>query len=200
MAILFFMCFRNYKMDNINFTSQIKPVKFSDYRKFVSTMNRKNFVDYPWTTEESKIGQNVYTEDICDCTSCLITTGKEALLMHLCPSVKENHFFDNVLLFLRNHLDLKADGMQAIVTGSKNTKKSQDIFNKFLELLDYLNIPTTVLKNGKSPVNIAYKTSKDEFVISNLHIDRALKNGKSSKDALKSGFESVKISDKDELI
>lgn len=119
--------------------------------------------------------------------------------MHLIPLNKDNHIFSNVLNFLRNNIDLKNKNLQAVLVGSKNSKQSQDIWNKFVDLLDYLKIPTTILKNGQSPTHLAYRTSTDEVLVSNLQISDAVLYGKSAKQALDDGFEFVKISEFDEV-
>ena len=186
-------------MNEISFTSKIVPVKQSDFNKITSSFSRDNFVDFPWTISSSRISQDVFTQRICDCSSCLITNGEKALLMHLLPSNENNHIFANVLQFLRNNVDLKDNNLQAVLVGSKNTKSSLDIWNKFVDLLDYLKIPTTVLKNGKSPTHLAYRTSTDEVLISNEHIDKFLKKGGTPKNSLINSFENVKISEFDEV-
>lgn len=186
-------------MTNISFTSKIIPMKSSDFNKITSSFNPNCFVDYPWTLSTSRIAKDVFTYRICDCSSCLITDGDKALLMHLIPSNESNHHFNRILEYLRNNIDLKNKHLQALLLGSKNTKSSQDIWNKFVNLLDYLKIPTTYLKNGKSPTHLAYKTCTDEILISNEHIDRMLKKGGTAKNSLINGFEYVKISDFDEI-
>lgn len=186
-------------MDNISFTSKLIPTKTSDFNKFTSSLNRNCFVDYPWTLSTSRISKDVFTHRICDCTSCLITDGDKALLMHLIPSNERNHHFNSVLEYLRNNIDLKNKHLQAVLLGSKNTKPSQDLWNKFINLLDYLKIPTTILKEGKSPTHIAYRTCTDEVLISNEHIDKLLKKGINNRDALVNGFKNVYISPFDEV-
>ena len=203
MAILKFTTFylfeRTKNMADVSFTSRIRPVSCKDFNKIVSVIPRNKFVSHPWLIEDSKMGQNVFTTNICDCTSCLISNGQEALLMHLSPMQESNHFFNNVLIYLRNHLDLKDENLQAILVGSKNTKKSLDIYNKFVDLLNNFGIPISELKNGKTPTNVAYKTNTDEIYVSNLTIDKLLKKGNSAEDALDKSFEKIEISKTDSL-
>ncbi len=186
-------------MTEISFTSKIVPMYWQDFHKLTSSFSRDNFVDYPWAISSSRVAKDVFTQRICDCTSCLITNGDKALLMHLLPANKDNHIFSNVLNFLRNNLDLKDKNLQAVLVGSKNTKPSQDIWNKFVDLLDYLKIPTTILKNGQSPTHLAYRTSTDEVLVSNLQIGDAVLKKESPMQALLDGFESVKIAKCDEI-
>lgn len=187
-------------MAEITFTSSIKPVRLLDFTSLTGNIPKPDFVDYPWTISESALAKDVYTKNICDCTSCLFTNGKEALLMHLSPENKSNHYFDNILMFLRNKIDLKDENLQAVLIGSKNTKKSLDIYNKFTELLNSLGIKFSELKNGKDRTHVAYKTCTDEVYVSNSAIDKALKKNMPKSDALNSGFEKIIISDKDEIV
>ena len=186
-------------MTEISFTSKIVPMYWQDFNKVASSFCRDNLVDYPWAVSSSRVAKDVFTYRICDCTSCLITNGDKAVLMHLIPLNKDNHIFSNVLNFLRNNIDLKNKNLQAVLVGSKNSKQSQDIWNKFVDLLDNLKIPTTILKNGQSPTHLAYRTSTDEVLVSNLQISDAILYGKSGKQALDEGFEFVKISEFDEV-
>ena len=57
----------------------------------------KNYVDYPWTIKESVFSNNAYTKNIADCTVCGITDGLKVLLIHLCPTNKENFNFNKVI-------------------------------------------------------------------------------------------------------
>jgi len=186
-------------MAEISFTSKIVPMYWQDFNKLTSSFNRDNLVNYPWTISSSRIAKDVFTQRVCDCTSCLITDGEKALLMHLIPLNENNHHFDKVLEFLRNNMDLNNKNLQAVLVGSKNTKSSLDIWNKFIDLLDYLKIPTTMLKNGKYPTHLAYRTSTDEVLVSNQEIGDALLQGKPAKEALEDGFEFVKMSPFDEI-
>lgn len=186
-------------MTEISFTSKLVPLKQSDFHNITSAFSRDCFVDYPWTISSSKIGKDVFTHRICDCSAFLITDGQKAILKHLCPSNESNHHFTNVLDFLRNNIDLKDVNLQAVLVGSKNTKPSQDIWNKFIDLLDYLKIPATILKDGKSPTHLAYRTCRDEVLISNEHIEKLLKQGVNNRDAIFNGFHEVKISPFDEF-
>lgn len=184
----------------ISFTSGIKPSTLQEFSKLRKKIDIKNAVNFPWTIKESAIAPDVYTTKICDCTSCLITDGQQGLLMHLCPTIEANHAFSKVLNFLRDAIDLKNSNLQAVLVGSKNNKKSLDIYNKFTELLNKLGIPFSEIKNGKTPTNIAYSSTSDEILISNQTIDKALKKGASSEEALQEAFEKYSICEYDEII
>ena len=188
-------------MNNISFTSGIKPVLMNDFFKYKSAISVDNYVDYPWLISSSKVASDVYTSNICDCTSCLITDGKKALLMHLNSYSKNNHDFRNVLKYISNNMNISDNNLQAVLVGSKSSYAlSAKIFKKFTLLLNHLKIPVTILKNGMGPTNIAYRTCKDEVVVSNITIEKALNKGQTGIRALESGFEEVKISDLDYVI
>ena len=187
-------------MTDINFTSSIKPVNSKIFSDITSTIPQTNFANYPWSLEQTVQGKDVFTKNICDCTSCLLTNGKEAILMHINPNEGSNHNFSIVIPYLRDKINLADENLQGVLIGSKNTKKSMDIYNKFTELLNKLNIPFSQIRNGKSPTNIAYKTDKDEVYISNAHIDRALKKNLNSKETLGKSFEEINIANCDEII
>ncbi len=187
-------------MTEISFTSAIKPTTGKEFFNIIRGIPTKYHAAFPWTINDAVLSKDVYTTNICDCTSCLITDGKEALLMHLTPDTQSNNMFSRVLTFLRDHIDLKNPDLQAILVGSKKQKRSQDIYNKFTELLTNLNIPFSELKNSPAPVNIAYKTSTDEIYVSSSAIDKLLKKGHSAQQSLEHSFEKVKIADCDEIV
>ncbi len=186
-------------MVEISFTSKIVPLKQSDFFEITSAFNSKSLVDFPWTIDMTRTGKDVYTKNVCDCSSCLITNESEAILMHLDPMVYDNHIFSKVLIYLRNHINLNDKNLHAFLIGSKNKKNSQDIWNKFVKLLDNLKIQTTILKDGKSPTHIAYRKINDEVLISNFHIEKLLKKGADIKDALSGGFQKIKIAPCDKI-
>ncbi len=189
----------SYLME-ISFTSGIKPATLQEFSKFIEKINSKNAVNYPWTIKESALAKDVYTRNICDCSACLITDGQKALLMHLSPALEVNHAFNQVLQFIRDSVDLKQPNLQAVLVGSKNNKKSLDIYNKFSELLNRLNIPFSEIKNGKTPTSIAYSSTTDEVLITNSTIDKMLKKGFTTQNTLDKSFEKYLITDCDEIL
>lgn len=186
-------------MEKISFKSRIKPLTLAQYAKISGQITSKYSVNYPWTLKESIKAKDVYTTNIADCTACLITDGNEAVLMHLSPDREINHAFSLVLNFLRAKLDLKNENLQSVLFGSKNTQKSQDIYNKFKALMQQLNIPCSELKNSKNKISVAYKTSNDTVFVTSETIDNMLKKGKNNEDVIKSGFEKVSLADCDEI-
>ena len=183
-------------MTDISFTSKIVPIKTTDFSRVTSAFYRDNFVDCPWDIASSRVAKDVFTNHIADCTCCLITTGKKALLMHLCPTNEANHDISKIFQYIKNNLNLKEE-LQAILVGSQREKESLDIFNKFRKLLEDLKIPTTIFQTPKSRTHLAYVTSTDEVLISSNNIDAGLISGKSNQNAVCSAFEYSKISDCD---
>ena len=95
----------------ISFKSKLTPLKLSEFSIRTAAFNRQNFVDYPWTISTSRVAADVFTNNICDCTACLITDGSKALLMHLSPERQDNHNFSKVFNFISNNLDLNKNDL-----------------------------------------------------------------------------------------
>lgn len=185
-------------MSDITFTSRITAVKTTDFSRYTSSFTRNAYVDFPWNISSSRVATDVFTDHIADCTSCLITDGKKALLMHLCPSNENNHNINKIFNYISNNLNFN-DNLQAVLVGSQPEKESLDIFNKIKNLLKQLNIPTSIFQTGKARTHLAYRTCKDEVIISSNHIDSEILQGKNNENVLKNSFEYVKISDYDEV-
>lgn len=186
-------------MSEITFTSKLVPVRSVDFSVRTSSFSRDNFVDYPWIISSSRVAKDVFTNNVCDCTACLISDGDKALLKHLNPDIEENHVFSNIIKFVSNNFDMNNKNLQAVLIGGSSGKEAKTLFDGFINFLRNFNIPATILYSGKTPTHVAYKTSLDEVWISNKHIDKALSVGKSNMEALLSGFEKVKISHCDEV-
>ena len=183
----------------ISFTSKIIPVGLSDFNKQTSSVCRDNFVDYPWTVASSRVAKDVFTCQISDCSALLLTDGEKAILMHLNPQIEKNHKFSQVIKYIENNMNVYSNNIQAILVGSKPEKESQDIFKKFEKYLKNSYIPTTILKNGKGPTHIFYRTSKDEVLVSNQTINTQLLFEKNPLKILQKSFEKVKISEYDSV-
>jgi len=187
-------------MQQISFTSTLRPTTLKEFSRITGSFGKKNFVDYPWTINESVKDKSVYTTGIRDCTACLITDGQEGLLMHICPTIEMNHNFVKILTFIRRNIDLKNNNLQAVLVGSRNDKKSLNIYNEFKKLLGQFDIPTSELKNGKKSTHIAYRTDTDEVLITNETIDNCLRKGQPTpKSVLESGFEKIFVAECDDI-
>lgn len=186
-------------MQHISFGLSISPVKANELNKIAQQIGRENGVYHPWTIEQSVKAPNAFTTNVIDCSACLITDGQEVLMMHLDPSKESNHFFYFIFDYIKRKIDLNSKDLQAVLIGSKNNKRSQDIYTKFQQFLKDYSIPYTQLKDGKTPTSVAYKSSTDTVYVSNLTMDKMLKKGASPFEALKKSFQKVEISDCDEI-
>lgn len=190
----------NKNMTEISFTSSLKPVRIKDFRKITASMSDDGFVDFPWLISSSRVQKDVYTTHICDCSAFLLNDGEKALLKHLNPNNDNNHNIYKIYNFIETHFKLPDKKLQAVLIGSHPEEISQDIFKQFAKFIERFEIPATILKTGKSPTDVAYRTCSDEVLITNEHIDKSLKAGKSKQEALLSGFEYVKIAPCDEIV
>lgn len=186
-------------MTNINFTSRINPVTTKEFSKIITSIDRNNFVDYPWTINQTVKGESLYTTGICDCTSLLLSNGNEAVLLHLSPQIENNHSKYILTQHLKNIINLGDKNLQAVIVGSKKIIKSEKLYNMIVEFVNSLGITSTKLKGTKSPTHIAYKTNTDEIFITNNTINKALSKGSTKKEALYKGFDNVVISPNDEI-
>ncbi len=187
-------------MAEISFTSGIRPIPLETFGKTAASIGTRNFVNFPWTINESVKAPMAYTRHVCDCTMLGLTDGQDVLMMHLCPSMESNHNFFDIRQFIARNMDLKNPELQAILVGSKPAKKSQSIYNMLAEFLQTHRIPYSELKIGKDPISTAYSSRKDEWMISSPRIDRLLKRGMDSPSILKDSFNKVKISSADEIL
>ena len=187
-------------MSEISFTSRIRPVTSKEFSKITAHIDKKYFVGYPWTTQESALGTDVYTTGIADCTACGITDGKQALLLHICPTIEKNLHFNDIFRFIVGKLDMKSKGLQGIVMGSKHDKKSSTVYRNFVNFFEQMQIPFSELKQDKHKFNTAYITSKDEWLISSCNTDKLIEKKTASTDVLKQLFSEIRISDVDEIV
>lgn len=168
-----------------------------DFYRISKPMGLKNYVQYPWNLDCSVAGKDVYTKDIIDCTACLLTDGKESMLMHLCCTKPKNHDAESLLSYIKSHFDLSNKKLHAIILGSKKVPQSVELFEKFVNMFTQLKIPFSMFKNGKTKTHIAYSVEKDEVFISNDVIDYTLKRGWDVEKSMKNGFENVSLASGD---
>ena len=187
-------------MQDISFTSAIRPVKSEEFSKFVSRIDKKYFSDYPWTVNEGVMGKDVYTTGVADCSVCGITDGEKAVLLHICPTIAKNHNFSEILYFLRSKIDLKSKDLQGILLGSKRDKKSQNIYQNFVNFFQKFEIPFSELKGDRHKFNVAYSSSKDEWIVSSCYTDPLIKKGEKPQDVLNKLFTTVKIDNADKIV
>ena len=191
-------------MDNITFTSRIRPVTRAEFSRVISSYGDKNFVGYPWTLKESVLSNKAYTKDIADCSVCGITDGLKVLLIHLCPTEKINFQFNKVVDFIKEKFDLNNPDLQAILIGGKpectHGVDSYKLFGMFENFLDNSKIPYSKLKGGMGTKDVAYSASTDEWIIHNDAFKFPERNiFKPVEKAMEETYNEVKIADCDEL-
>lgn len=187
-------------MDNITFTSAIRPIKSDKFRRIIDMISAENFVDYPWTCRESRKASEAYTVGILDCTMCGITDGKDVFMMHICPTTSENSDFLAIKKYITDRVDLNNKNLRALVLGAKEnpSKYSTKLFDKFVKLLTKYKIPTTSLRGGNiyETVDVAYKSANDEWLISSYYFDEFIKK-ESPGTVLNKIFKTIKVADGD---
>lgn len=181
-------------MNEVSFTSAITPVNQVQLAKKIANLDKKAFVAFPWTIQDSVKAASAGTTRVCDCSVMGITDGTDVFLMHLSPEYELNHSTYFIRQFIAKNVDLFNKNLQAILIGSKPTKKSQDVYNKLLMVLHEFKIPFSELKHAKDATNVFYSSVNDEWLISSQCIDRAIKQGKTSEEILKNTFNTVNIS------
>ncbi len=163
-------------MDNISFTSLIKPVKMSKFMFRTDKIPVNNFVSYPWTCKESRKAQSAFTTGVEDCTMCGITDGKDVFMMHICPTKSANADFSKIKQFIEDKVNLKNLNLNAVVIGGKyypDDKRSLKLFDNFVNFLKKQNIPTSYFRGGDvyERVDIAYTSSSDEWIVASRYLD-----------------------------
>lgn len=189
-------------MDNISFTSLIRPVTGKEFSQITSAIARKNFAAYPWTAKESVKAEKAFTTRVCDCTLLGLTDGKDVLMMHLCPTQNANKNRFELKRFIAQKMDMKNPDLQTILIGSKENTESQNLYNTLQEILESYNIPFSELKiSGKDySIDTAYSSQKDEWIVTCRKIDKLLQSGvKNNLEVLKNIFKKVNISACDEI-
>ena len=191
-------------MDNISFQSRIKITDLSSFNKEFR-IPEKNYVNYPWTKKESRLADSVATTTVYDCTACGLTDGTQALLLHICPTVKENKNFSGIENFIKSKLNLNDSNLQGFILGSKskniNCPDSPLVFDFFEKFMQKFNIPYSSFRGGNFIHNIAYSSSKDEWVIGSSLLEHVDKKGvfTSPEKACEKIFDKYKIAECDEL-
>ena len=191
-------------MNKITFTSRIRPVTVQEFSRTTFSMNKNQFVDYPWTLKESVFSNKAYTKSVADCTVCGITDGLRVLLIHLCPTNKINFDFEKVKKYICEKFDINNPDLQAILIGGKpeysHGPNSYKLFGLFEDFLNRSKIPYSKLKGGFGTKDVAYSSTSDEWIIANNRIKRPeLGEIRSPIKALENIFNEVKISDVDEV-
>lgn len=205
MTNLILLCI-NINMDNISFQSRIKLTSRAEFSKFV----KREFtqVNYPWTIKETALSNKARTDGIYDCTAMGITDGDKVLLFHICPTDGRNQNFKKLETEITEKIKnlLNSDYLQGFILGSKkdniNSPLSSKLFDMMEGVLKNLNIQYSKFKGGDYTNDIAYNSTKDEWVIGNELLDFITTKEAQFKTPQKAGekiFQEVKIAACDEL-
>jgi hypothetical protein len=190
-------------MNNVSFTSRLNFVDSGSFNKIINSIGAKNTVNFPWTVKESVLADKAVTTNIFDCVAFGLTDGSQVLLMHICPTVERNKSFAKIEKFILNKINIFNENLQGFILGGKyhnlNSPNSIKMFDKFEKFLEKYNIPYSKFKGGPFKNDVAYITSKDEWIISNDVITPDLKN-LPAESVLHKIFDDIKISKTDELV
>lgn len=189
-------------MENLSFTSRIRPVGVCDFYTAARKIGERGNAKPPWTIAESVFNKDVFTSGVIDCTVCGITDGDKALLVHICPTARENRNFSKIENYIMAKLEfMNQEYLQGFLLGSQGNepRESRVLFNKFKGLMERLNIPTSIFRAADDDVNLAYISNKDEWIISTKDVPALLKD-RSSEEAIHDIFEEVKLSKFDEIV
>lgn len=203
-AIFYFQVFYG-SMDNISFKSNIRLATPEEFKRITGCIGKKYSVNYPWTIKQSLLSESAYTTDILDCTVCGITDGQKVLLNHICPTISDNNNFQRIADFIKNKINIKNEYLQGFILGSKQNSKSSPnstaLFDNFVNLMNELKIPFSKFKGGDYVNNVAYSSTRDEWLISNQLINEdAKKNYKNNPiEMFKKIFDEISISKLDDI-
>ena len=175
-------------MNNISFQSRIRACSKSEFSRVTAGFAKKS-VNYPWTVKESVIADKAYTKDVFDCTVCGITDGLNVLLMHICPTVKENLNFKKIEKFILDKIDVNNPDLQGFLLGSVQAcgLYSGELFEKFEDFMNKYRIPFSKFQGSEDYSDVAYSSTTDEWLIC-------------SPKSLKNQFRKIEISDLDEIV
>lgn len=186
---------------NISFKSTFRPINKFEFARLANKIDKKCYVDYPWTIHESVKAASAKTKDIFDCSVLGITDGKDVLLIHLCPTMENNFNFNQIKNFILKKIKLDNSNLQAVLIGSQQDWEGSNKLNKFLlSLIKKWDIPCSIFNTSENPVNVAYFSNTDEWIINSWNIDKSIMNKETDSEKIfKSEFKHVELSELDEF-
>lgn len=108
---------KNLQNSSISFTSNIKLGDWSDFSREIGFIPSKNNIQN-WTAAGIVKAEAAYTTLVKDCVAGGITDGKDVVMFHLCPTMKENQDFSQIAETLKNKIDLSSPNLQGLILGS----------------------------------------------------------------------------------
>ena len=187
--------------NNLQFKSKIRPINYLKYREIIDKMGKNVEVKPPWTLAESIKNKNAFSTNIIDCTVCGLTNGQDVLMLHICPTVEKNKNFSKIKDFILKNFDVTSYDTRGFLVGSqKNNMYSQfsdTLFQNFVNFMEKFEIPFSQFRGTKKvPVHVAYSSTRDEWLLSNLIVNPY----RYDLESLKMSFDDIKIDKGDELI
>lgn len=162
-------------MDNISFQSRIRLTSRNEYLKYVT--RRFASVEYPWSIKQTALAQKARTDGIFDCTALGVTDGEKVLLFHICPTNPKNKNFEQIKNQIIQKIKdfMNPEYLQGLILGSKQNNigspKSPEMFNIMESILKELDIQYSKFKGGDFTNNLAYDSTKDEWIIGSEMFD-----------------------------
>ena len=187
--------------NTLSFKSTIRPISAQEFSKKALTISPKNFVNSPWTINESVKAVSAVTKGVFDCSVLGITDGKKVFLMHICPTKPQNQDFEPIKEYIKENINTKDPNLQAVLLGSQIfCRKSQNLFENLKNLMAEIDIPCSTLRNCREYFDVLYDSIKDEWCISCEPIENCLREEKmSSEEIIKGSFYQVELSSFDEF-
>ena len=95
---------------------------------------------------------------------------------------------------------MKKEYLQGLILGSQDeeTNESRNLFNKFVDLMEKLNIPTSIFRAADEEAHVAYISDKDEWIISTKDVPALLRD-RNGEQTIITIFDEVKLSELDEF-
>ena len=196
----------NNRFSKTSFQSTIQIVNPEEFAVAVQRISN-NEVKFPWTINGSRLSIDVYTRGVYDCGVVGITNGKEAFLMHICPTEVANSNFTKIRDFILEKIRyMRNEYVQGFVLGGKadiscqSSPKSMEYADNYCEIFKHEGIPFTKLLGGKDWNDVAYFTEKDMWLIGNIQ-SAQLRNAYRDNPAAaaKSIFDKVDLCEFDEF-
>ncbi len=97
-------------MQNITFTSSIRPLTLAKFEKETANITR-NVTG--WDIEGAKKGISAKTDRIMDCTALGLTDGEKVFLMHITPDKSSDKaYFSKIVECIKNNIDINSEYIQ----------------------------------------------------------------------------------------
>ena len=188
-------------INDISFKSKFRPILGNEFEKIASGVAKENFVNSPWTVNESVKVVTAVTTGVYDCSVLGITDGLKVFLMHICPTRPQNEDFEKIKEFIVDNTEKDNPNLKAALFGSQTSgRRSTKLFENLKNLMNEMNIPCSTFKNCWEYFNVMYNSKKDEWCISCLPSELCLMAGrKDSETILKKSFFKIELSQFDEF-